>query len=180
MYNYFEKQNDISNQKKMLLNLINISSRNDIGKWYKKCKNELNASEWEKEKGEILAKVKKTNIHLYLDICLENENAKEVLEYLLKTTNRRSFSYIDSGHRYSKKLSKFYPNEILELYWKEVRAFVNMGKRKNYSHAVNVLKEIKTIMSNNDQKDDWKMMFRELKEEHSRKRLFMEALNGLK
>jgi uncharacterized Zn finger protein len=66
------------------------------------------------------------------------------------------------------------------LYWKEVRAFVNMGKRKNYSHAVNVLKEIKTIMCNNDQKDDWKMMFRELKEEHSRKRLFMEALNALK
>ena len=178
MYNYFEKQNDITNQKKMLLNLINISSRNDIGKWYKKCKNELNASEWEKEKGKILARVKNKNIALYLDICLENENTKEVLEYLLKTTNRRSFSNIDYGHRYSKKLSKFYPNEIIELYWKEVRFFVNMGKRKNYSHAVNVLKEIKSIMTNNDQKDDWKMMFRELKEEHSRKRLFMEALKG--
>jgi uncharacterized Zn finger protein len=180
MYDYFKNQNDISNQKKMLLNLINISSRNDIGKWYKKCKNELNAREWEKEKEQILAKVKNKNIELYLDICLENENTKEVLEYLLKTRNRRSFNNIDSGHRYSKKLSKFYPNEILELYWKEVRAFVNMGKRKNYSHAVNVLKEIKTIMSNNDQNDDWKMMFHELKEEHSRKRLFMEALNGLK
>lgn len=176
MYDYFKMQNDISNQKKMLLNLINISNRNDIGKWYKKCKNELNASEWEKEKDQILATIKNKNIELYLDICFENENTKEVLEYILKTTNHRSFSNIDSGHRYSKKLSKIYPNEILEMYWKEVRLFVNMGKRKNYSHAVNVLKEIRTIMIKNNQKDKWEKMFDELKENHSRKRLFMAAI----
>lgn len=176
MYDYFEKQNDISNQKKMLLNLINISSRNDIGKWYEKCKTELNASEWEKEKGKILEKVKSKNIKLYLDICLENGNTKEVLEYILKNTDYRGFSNIDSEHIYSKKLLKFYPNEILELYWKEVSVFVGMGKRENYSHAVNVLKEIRTIMSKNNQKDKWKKMFDELKVKHSRKRLFMEAI----
>ncbi len=71
---------------------------------------------------------------------------------------------------------KNYPNEILELYWKEVSIFVNKGKRKNYHHATTVLKEIKGIMTKNKQKDKWELMYNELKTEHQRKRLFMEAI----
>lgn len=178
MYDYFDKQGDSSNKKKMLLNLINVCSRNDIGKWYKKCKKELNVSEWEKEKGKILEKVKNKNPGLYLDICLENNNTKEVLDYILKNVDYQSFNNIDSDHIYSKKLSKIYPDEISELYWKEVSYFVSIGKRKNYSHAVNVLEEIRTIMRKNNQKDKWKKMFDELKNKHSRKRLFMEAIKN--
>jgi len=176
MYDYSKKQNDNSNQKKMLLKLVNVSSSNDIEKWYKKCKVELSTTEWAKNKAEILKKVKHKNISSYLDICLENGNTKEVLEYIKKHSNHFSFGSIDSGHKYSKELVKNYPNEILKLYWKEVSMFVNKGKRKNYHHATTVLKEIRNIMIKNKQKDKWELMYNEFKTEHQRKRLLMEAI----
>ena len=176
MYDYSKKQNDNSNQKKMLLKLVDVSSSNDIEKWYKKCKVELSTTEWAKNKAEILKKVKHKNISSYLDICLENGNTKEVLEYIKKHSNHFSFGSIDSGHKYSKELVKNYPNEILKLYWKEVSMFVNKGKRKNYHHATTVLKEIRNIMIKNKQKDKWELMYNEFKTEHQRKRLLMEAI----
>lgn len=120
MYDYFKKKNNYEEYSKMLLQLVNLCSRNDVKKWYSKCKNELNAEDWDRYETEILKNVKETSLVDYLNICLERNNTKEVLDHIMKQPKRIGWNHIDENHRFSKQLVKEYPDEICNLYWQEV------------------------------------------------------------
>ena len=107
---------------------------------------------------------------------MENKNTEEVLGYLKKEQGFVGWNSIDEEHRFSKPLSKLYPEEIVELYWREVRLNLNLKKEKGYRRAIAVLKEIRTIMRRNKQADEWDRKYAELVGEHKKKRLFMNMI----
>lgn len=176
MYDYFKKKNNYEEYSKMLLQLVNHCSRNDVKKWYSKCKNDLNAEDWDRYETEILKNVKETSLVDYLNICLERNNTKEVLDCIMKQPKYINWNHIDENHRFSKKLVKEYPDEICNLYWQEARVNIDMKKEKGYRHAVTVLKEIKKIMAKNKQVDQWNRDYAELLMAHKKKRLLMKII----
>lgn len=177
MYDYYKGKNDYDNQKKMLLLMIQRCDYRYVLSWYEKCKEELKSNDWKEKEEEILLAVKGKNLSVYLDICLENGNMAEVLEGI---QNEKTFNYwnsIDNGHKYSKILAKYYPDEILGMYWREVNWYIDKGKEKNYRHAVSVLKEIRAILKRNKMNEEWKVRLLGLKRDHGRKRLLMKAMD---
>lgn len=97
----------------------------------------------------LLEELKSKNLEEYYDICMENGKTEEVLEYTKQHLNFWGWQGLDLGHRYSKELAAEYPQDITEIYWKEVVYFTNLGKEKNYSHAVRVLREVREILAEN-------------------------------
>jgi hypothetical protein len=79
--------------------------------------------------------VKEKNLNVYLDICLEKSNNTEVLKLIKDKTRYDSWNNIDYNHEYSRLLIEYYPDEILEMYWKEAVWYIEKGKEMNYRHA---------------------------------------------
>ena len=111
---------------------------------------------------------------------METGREDTVLEYLLGS--RRSYDYwdVDDNQYFSKRLAEKYPDEILELYWKDVNSLLRVSRNKNYILAVSFLKKIKALMKSIDRQKVWDAKFRELKEVHKRNRNFMELLGKMK
>lgn len=177
MYDYYKGKNDYDNQKKMLLLMVQRCDYRYVLSWLEKCKEELKSKDWKEKEEEILLAVKDKNLSAYLDICLENGNMVEVLEGI---QNEKTFNYwnsIDNGHKYSKILAKYYPDEILGMYWREANWYIDKGKEKNYKHAVSILKEIRAILKRNNRTEEWKVKLLRLKKDHGRKRLLMKAMD---
>lgn len=180
LYGYAGKKGDYPSEKKMLLLILDTCDKNEIKKWFGVCKEKLHQEDWQENYETILEKIREKNLKLYLDICMETGREDTVLEYLLGS--RRSYDYwdVDDNQYFSKRLAEKYPDEILELYWKDVNSLLRVSRNKNYILAVSFLKKIKALMKSNDRQKEWDAKFRELKEVHKRKRNFMELLGKMK
>ncbi len=176
MYGFYKKKDDYENLKKMLLLMIQLCEMTDIVKWYEKCRTELTIEDWEENEVKILLSVKEKNLNVYLDICLEKSNNTEVLKLIKDKTRYDSWNNIDYNHEYSRLLIEYYPDEILEMYWKEAAWYIEKGKEMNYRHAAGVLQDIRSIYERNNRIDEWNKKFNELKEIHKRKKLLMKAI----
>lgn len=179
MYTYYCIKEDYQSKKKMLLLILDTCDNNEIKKWFEICKNNLHTEDWEKEYENILEKVKKTEPKFYLDICMETGREDIVLNYLQNTHCRYGYWNIDYNQYFSGLLAKKYPNEILDIYWKDVHELLRTTKNKNYEQAVYFLKKIKDLMTKNEQQAEWGIKFNELKEKHKRKRNFMALIGKL-
>lgn len=127
-----------------------------------------------------MKKVKDKNLKFYLDICMETGKERIVLEYLQDAGCRYdNYWGVDYKHYFSSRLAKKYPNEILELYWKEVDSLLRISNNKNYETAVKFLNKIKALMKKNKRQAEWEVRFAELKEKHKRKRNFMALLGNM-
>lgn len=121
--NYYEKllelykKTDIEKYKKALLAYFYRRPSYD---GYLKIKKTLTKEEWAKIKINTLEKIKYSK-SLYCDICIEEKEYKRVLEFLQKASLDFIVNYID-------KLAKIYPNELLEIYKKELLLFINEAR----------------------------------------------------
>ena len=176
LYDYYKEKQDYVHQKKMLLNLIQYADSREIKKWYLRCRSELSEQDYIENEQVLLEALKKKNLSAYYDICIEKGKTEEILEYLKQHLNFRDWQRIDDKHRYSKALAAKYPQDIIELYWKEVKYFINLGKEKNYRHAVSVLREIRQIMKKNRWTEDWNNYYAKFLEENHRKKLLIKEL----
>ena len=176
LYDYYKEKQDYVHQKKMLLNLIQYADSREIKKWYLRCRSELSEQDYIENEQVLLEALKKKNLSAYYDICMEKGKTDEILEYLKQHLNFRDWQRIDDKHRYSKALAAKYPQDIIELYWKEVKYFINLGKEKNYRHAVSVLREIRQIMKKNRWTEDWNNYYAKFLEENHRKKLLIKEL----
>ncbi len=177
MYDYYKGKNDYDNQKKMLRLMIQRCDNRYVLYWYEMCKEELESVDWKENEEEILLAVKDKNLSAYLDICVENGKMEEVLEGIQNEKIYNYWNSIDDGHKYSKILAEYYPDEVVGMYWREANWYINKGKEKNYRHAVSVLREIRAIMKKNNKTEEWKIKFLRLKMDHGRKRLLMKAMD---
>lgn len=177
LYDYSKIVKDDAAKKKMLMLILDTCDQNELKSWYETCKDELGTAEWEKEYAGILEKVKKKDVKFYLDICMETGKEDIVLKYLQDQRSGYDFWDIDYDQYFSRRLASKYPDEVLELYWRDVNALLNVSKNKNYEIAVRMLSKIKSIMKKNKRKDEWEKQFAELKEKHKRKKNFIALLD---
>ena len=177
MYGYYKEKNNYEKQKSALLKLLKYVRESKLYELYQICKEDLTDEDFSDNEMDILKIIKKGDLTVYFNILLEKGESKEVLEYILHNQYYRGWR-IDSGHYLSKRLAEEYPNEITEMYWKEVAFYVSLGKEKNYYHAVKVLKEIHKIMRSNNLTDEWNNRYQIFLEENRRKKLLLNLLKG--
>lgn len=176
LYDFYKEENDYPNQKKMLLEIFKYCRNSELSKWYSINKKELKQVDWEEIEPKIFSLIKNRSTVEYLKLCLEKGYTSEVLDYLKKQPKLITWEHLDVDHRFSRPLSETMPDAVLELYWEEVNAYMNMKKEKFYQKAVLVLKEIRTIMFNNNQHNEWVREFEAYKAEHIRKKLFIKMI----
>ena len=177
MYQYYHKKGDYKKKKEALLKLISCCESRQLYELYQKSRKELTVEDFGKKEPEILKMIKKRNLQVYFDILIDKKETKEVMEYITQHQQYREWG-LDQGHYFSKRLSDEYPREIVEMYWKEVAFYVGLGKEKNYSHAVSILKEIRIIMKKNRWTEEWISRYNTFLEEHRRKKLLLRELEG--
>lgn len=177
MYQYYHKKGDYKKKKEALLKLISCCESRQLYELYQKSRKELTVEDFGKKEPEILKMIKKRNLQVYFDILIDKKETKEVMEYITQHQQYREWG-LDQGHYFSKRLSDEYPREIVEMYWKEVTFCVGLGKEKNYSHAVSILKEIRIIMKKNKWTEEWISRYNTFLEEHRRKKLLLRELEG--
>ncbi|NLB20392.1 MAG: hypothetical protein GX829_06120 [Clostridium sp.] len=176
LYHLYRRENDYPNKKKMLFEMFKYCENKELAKWYRISSEELNQADWIEFEPKIFNEIKDKSTLQYLNICLEKNNTSEVLDYLKKQPRLITWEHLDVNHQFSNALSKTYPKEIVELYWEEVHANMDMKKEKFYQEALNILKEIRTIMFKNTQYDEWEKRYEELVTEHKRKKLFINMI----
>lgn len=175
MHGYYKEQNNYEKQKETLLELLKYTRESNLLELYQDCKQELTEDDFSDNENEILKIIKKRDLTTYFDVIFDKGEGREVLEYLLHNKQYRSWG-LDEGHYFSKRLVKEYPREIVEMYWKEIEFYVGLGKEKNYSYAVNILKEVREIMKDNKWTDEWDNRYHIFLEENRRKKLLLRQL----
>lgn len=178
MHDYYKEKNNYEKQKETLLEFLKYVSESKLFELYQNCKQELIGDDFFDNEKDILKVIKNRNLSTYFDIILEKGDSKEVLEYILHHQNYRGWG-IDNGHYFSKRLAGEYARDIVEMYWKEIKFYVGLGKEKNYIHAVGILREIRKIMKNNKWSDEWTNRYSIFLEENRRKKLLMKELENL-
>lgn len=179
MYQYYCEKGDYKKKKEALLKLISCCDSTQLYKLYQKSRKELSVEDFDKEEPIILNIIKKRDLKTYFDILIDKNEMKEVMEYITRHQQYSGWG-MDQGHYFSKRLSGEYPREIVEIYWREVAFYVGLGKEKNYTHAVNILKEIRAIMKKNKWTDEWISRYKSFLEEHRRKKLLLKELERFK
>lgn len=179
LYKYSQNTGDYDSKKKMLLLILDTCDKSEIKEWFETCKKELRKEDWENEYNSILEKTRKKDEKVYLDICMKTGKEAVVLETLQNKRHGYDFFDLDYNGYFSKRLFEKYPNEILELYWRDVKLLLNTANNKNYEIVVKLLRKIKSLMKQKGEIEKWKKEFDELKEQHKRKRNFMTLLGDL-
>lgn len=179
LYKYSKNTGDYDSKKKMLLLILDTCDKSEIKEWFETCKKELRKADWENEYDCILEKARKKDEKFYLDICMKTGKEAVVLEILKNERHGYDFWDLDYNGYFSKRLFGKYPNEILELYWRDVNFLLKVANNKNYEMAVKLLRKIKSLMKKKGEIEEWKKEFGELKERHKRKRNFMALLGDL-
>lgn len=168
MHEYYQKKGYYENQKGTLLKLLSCCDTRELYKLYQKCRQELSNEDFRKEDPAILDMIKKRNLSAYFDILMDKGGKKEVIAYITQHQQYRGWG-LDEGHYFSKRLAGEYPREVVDMYWKEIAFYVSLGKGKNYARAVEVLKEIRTIMKRNKWTEEWDIKYSTFLEEHKKK-----------
>ena len=101
------------------------------------------------------------------------------MDCIVREKEEHVWSTVDTGHRYSRLLVKDFPEEILELYWREVHSLIRRSSDAQYRSAAATLKEIKTILVKRGLADDWQRLFGELKDANRRRKNFQREIEGL-
>jgi hypothetical protein len=179
MYERFSRKGDAAGRKAMLRLLMATCDDESARKWYEQCRQEFSQAEWRKDEGDLLQSVKKKSLTVYLDICLDQGNRKAALDCIVREKEEHVWSTVDTGHRYSRLLVKDFPEEILELYWREVHSLIRRSSDAQYRSAAATLKEIKTILVKRGLADDWQRLFGELKDANRRRKNFQREIEGL-
>lgn len=177
LYDYSCKKGDYASKKKMLLLILDTCDKSELKKWFGACEKELQEEDWKEEYENILEKIKKRDQKFYLDICMETGREEIVLKCLQKSGCRCDYWGIDYDQYFSSRLVAKYPNEILDLYWKEVESLLRVSNNRDYETAVSFLKKIKALMKKNKKQEEWEEKINALKETHKRKKNFI-ALTG--
>lgn len=159
--------------------MLSCCDTRELYKLYQICRQELSNEDFRKEEPAILIMIKKRNLPAYFDILMDKGEKKEVIEYITQHQQYRGWG-LDEGHYFSKRLVDEYPREVVGIYWKEIAFYVSLGKEKNYARAVEVLKEIRTIMKRNKWTEEWNIKYNTFLEEHRRKKLLLKALERMK
>ena len=177
LYEYYKGKSDYEKQKKYLLLMMKYSTGNAIRHWFDICKAELHLEDFESNRKIIYEYLKEHNLKEYCEVLITDGNEADVLPYLKERTPYDDFWALDYDHRFSRRLVKKFPKEIIAYYQKECECYCSMGREKSYQYAANILKEIKKAMIQNKMQKEWDIYFDEFMERHKRKKNLMKRID---
>ena len=184
LWKQLEKQQPGPELKNRLLKaaLYASSSAGNAAHWFRLCLDEMTEPEFSKSKAAILKHVKKCCPVEYYCYQADQGNGQEVLQMLQQDRSlerSREFQfYIDRDHRISKKLTKQYPKEVAELYWKEAEAYGS--EREAYAACARVLKELRSLYAGIGLTEEWETRFLTFVEQRKRRKYLLSEIRNQK
>ncbi|GAB6155743.1 hypothetical protein JCM17380_44940 [Desulfosporosinus burensis] len=178
----FYKNGDYEKAKEKLILVYKTTHNKRYFEEYKRMKNYLSESDWEKIEPEIVNEAQNNNMHDYLSICLQKGMKDIVIKTIISPPVNQwgcaSFSDFDI---FAQKLEKEYPKEILEYYYKKAYRRIPNGDRKTYKEAVKYLGKVKAIyLKHLKDKDGWTHMLSKLLMEFKKRPAFIDEVRKSK
>ena len=181
LFEYYKSQNDYENAKEALLKSYGFVRHEGYYAEYTRLKEFLNDSDWRQIEPEIFEKIREKNIHEYLQICLDKNMKKEVLDTILDPPrDQHWFAMYRNFDGFADKLKEDFPEEIIEYYWQKAYSNIPNGTRKTYSTAAGYLalvKHIYTCLLKEEPR--WEQRFSDLKTEFKNRPAFLDEVRNV-
>jgi uncharacterized Zn finger protein len=181
LFKYYGAQGNYEMAKENLLKSQEFVGKGEYYTEYNRMKGFLRDSDWKVIEPDILKKTQENDIMGYLEICLDKDMKKTVLDTILDwPVERRGYGTAIDFDGFADRLKEDFPEEIIEYYWKKARSNIPGGTRDTYRIAAAYLAETKSIYIGllND-RPAWKRCFSDLKEEFKNRPAFLEEVNHL-
>lgn len=182
LFEYYKSQGDYEKAKEKLLKAYEFVKYGNYYEEYKKMKEFLKESDWKLIEPEIIKDSKKENTKEYLQICLDKNMKKTVLDTLLEKAlnpprSRLGFVMHDTFDEFADLLKEDFPEEIIEYYWQKAYSNIPGGTRGTYHTAATYLNKIKHIYIDILQNEpQWNQRFTDLKIEFKKRPAFLEEI----
>ncbi|OLN28239.1 hypothetical protein [Desulfosporosinus metallidurans] len=178
----FYKNGDYEKAKEKLILVYKTTHHKRYFEEYKRMKNYLSESDWEKIEPEIFDEAQNNNIHDYMSICLEKGMKDTVIKTMISPPkNQWGYASFSDFDIFAQKLEKEYPKEILEYYYKKAYRRIPNGDRKTYKEAVKYLGKVKAIyLKHLKDKDGWTHMLNKLLMEFKKRPAFIDEVRKSK
>ena len=181
LFEYYKSQNDYENAKEALLKSYGFVWHKGYYAEYTRLKEFLNDSDWRQIEPEIFEKIREKNIHEYLQICLDKNMKKEVLDTILDPPRDQHWFAMDRNFDgFADKLKEDFPEEIIEYYWQKAYSNIPNGTRKTYRTAAGYLalvKHIYTCLLKEEPR--WEQRFSDLKTEFKNRPAFLDEVRNV-
>ncbi len=190
LFEYYKAQNDYENAKRALLNAFEyVKAAGYIPEvrsyaHYNKMKQFLVEADWKEVEPEIIRNVQDKDLEDYMQICLDKNMKKEVVEILLNPPKKRP----DSGllfekeydfDKFAKQLKEEFPEDIIKYYWQKAYCHIQNGNRDTYRTAARYLDMVKHVYIDIlNEESRWEQRFSNLKAEFKKRPAFLEELKN--
>jgi len=177
LFTYYTNR-DYEKAKEKLILVYKTTQHKKYFEEYKRMKNYLSESDWEKIEPEIFDEAQKNNIHDYMSICLEKGMKDTVIKTIISPPmNQWGYASFSNFDLFAQKLEQEYPKEILEYYYKKGYSGIPNGDRKTYKEAVKYLGKVKAIyLKHLKDKDGWTHMLSKLLKEFKNRPAFIDEI----
>lgn len=181
LFAYYENR-DYEKAKEKLLQSYKNTNYKKYFEEYKRMKNFLSESDWEKIEPEIIDEAQNKNIQDYMSICLDKGMKDTVIKIMISPPkNQWGYSTFHDFDSFAEKLEKDYPKEILDYYYKRAYSRIPNGDRKTYKEAVKYLGKVKTIyLKYLKDADKWTQMLNNLQIEFKNRLAFIDEVKKSK
>lgn len=178
----FYKDDDYEKAKEKLILVYKTTNHKKYFEEYKRMKNYLSESDWEKIEPEIVNEAQKNNMHDYLSICLQKGMKDIVIKTIISPpVNQWGYAGFSDFDIFAQKLEKEYPKEILEYYYNKAYARIPNGNRNTYKEAVKYLGKVKAIyLKHLKDEDSWTYMLSKLLMEFKKRPAFIDEIKKSK
>jgi hypothetical protein len=178
LFHYYKTRRNYEKAKENLLKAYEFVSYKGYYSEYKRMKGFLKKSDWELIEPTIIKNSKEKDIAGYLQICMDKNMKKTVVETILHLPNHQWGWLMEPNFdTFADQLTAEFPEKILEYYWKKTYSSIAEGKRGTYQTAGRYLNKIKRIYIN-VLKDEsrWNQRFSDLKTEFKKRPAFLEEV----
>jgi len=178
----FYQDDDYEKAKEKLILVYKTAGHKKYFEEYKRMKNYLSKSDWEKIEPEIVKEAQNKNLHDYLSICLHKGMKEIVLKTIISPpVNQWGYAVFSDFDPFAQKLEKDYPKEILEYYYEKAYCRIPNGNRNTYQEAVAYLGKVKAIyLTHFNDKDSWTHMLNKLLTEFKKRPAFIDEVKKRK
>lgn len=184
-FEHHRKKGDYDKAKGYLIDAFERIRWGGYMKHFEIMRGYIKEKEWEKLERGYLDVIIKKNPKDYLGILMILGRKDDVLSYLLGQHKLEREVWMTDDDmfmdEYASKIADEYPDRIAEYFVKRALKYIALGKRENYRYARICLERARDLYVNVlKDKRKWGSILSGLKEDHRRRRLFMEEIKGLK
>ena len=150
-------------------------------KEYQRLKAFLREEDWMRAEPQLFAEMRERDLKGWLRACLDKGMKKEVLEAVLDPPRDRFGRIVESDlDGFADVVGDEFPEKVIEHSWRRACDRIMLKNRESYREAARHLRRVKHLYV--DVLGDgatWRRRFSALKEEHERRRAFLDEVRDL-